>query len=408
LEWLKQVNDSPVDWLMQSDAAGVSYLTLRNVLGRLLDDPELDEARAAAHTDGPIAGVLAAMEPEGYWVKPGPGYGPKYRSTVWAIILLAQLGASVECDERIQRACGYLLDHALADGGQFSYNREARGTFDCLQGNLCAALMELGCDDPRLAGAFEWMARTVTGEAMAPLKDHHAPLRYYRYKCGPNFACGANDGLPCAWGAAKVMLALSRWPEERRTPLIRAAIEQGVQFLLSTDPAKAMYRERTGGQPHKGWFDLSFPVFYLTDVLQLVEALTGLGYGQDPRLANALEFVLSKQDAQGRWPLERRLTQSTWGSFGRLGQPNPWVTVRALTALRLADAPSCQSRRLCGSPDRLTCACQPRTVGQSAERSATHGMVGSGSRRARCLAAAIRHTRRTLPDAPQRPGPPHR
>ena len=42
------------------------------------------------------------------------------------------------------------------------------GTIDCLQGNLCWALLELGCDDPRLDGAFDWMARTVTGEGMAP------------------------------------------------------------------------------------------------------------------------------------------------------------------------------------------------------------------------------------------------
>ena len=75
----------------------------------------------------------------------------------------------------------------------------------CLQGNLCWALVELGCDDPRLERAFEWMARSVTGEGVAPITDKKALVRYYAGKCGPGFACGANDKLPCAWGAVKAL-----------------------------------------------------------------------------------------------------------------------------------------------------------------------------------------------------------
>src|SRR5690606_15915899 len=99
------------------------------------------------------------------------GYNPKYRSTVWSIILLAQLGASAEQDERIARACAYVLDHALTAGGQFTASGAPSGTADCLQGNLCAALIDLGYDDSRLETAFEWMARSVTGEGVAPVGD---------------------------------------------------------------------------------------------------------------------------------------------------------------------------------------------------------------------------------------------
>lgn len=332
-----QFHDAPLSWLLEPDDPGVRYLALRDLLERPADDPELLAARRRAHTAGPIAAVLDAMAPQGYWVEPGPGYNPKYRSTVWSVILLAQLGARVEEDERIGRACAYLLEHALALGGQWTASGAPSGTADCLQGNLCWALLALGCDDPRLEPAFEWMARTVTGEGVAPSSQRDAAVRYYAGKCGPGFACGANNGLPCAWGAIKVMLAFGAWPVERRTPLIQRAIDQGVEFLLGVDPATAAYPSGYSAKPSGNWWKFGFPVFYVTDILQIVEALAALGRIHDPRLANALALVRGKQDAQGRWPLEYDYTGKTWIDFGPKKQPNKWVTLRALRALKATD-----------------------------------------------------------------------
>ncbi len=137
---------------------------------------------------------------------------------MWSVILLAQLGASLEIDNRITSACSYVLDHALTENGQFTVNGLPSGTVDCLQGNLCASLLDLGCKDSRLDKTFEWMARSVTGEGIAPMTDKEAPVRYYAGKCGPNFACGSNNKLPCAWGAVKVMLAFSKLPKEKGRP----------------------------------------------------------------------------------------------------------------------------------------------------------------------------------------------
>jgi hypothetical protein len=274
------------------------------------------------------------MDDEGYWAKAGPGYSPKYHGTVWSIILLAQLGASATEDKRIARACAYLLDNNLTEGGQFSTSTAPSGTVDCLQGNMCWALRELGCDDPRLMKAFDWMARTVTGEGIAPLGDKHAEVRYYAYKCGPGFACGVNGQLPCAWGAVKVMLAFGKVPVNQRTPLMKRAIKQGVDFLFSVDPATSAYPTRDAARPNRSWWKFGFPVFYITDILQNVEALVALGYGRDKRLAKALALIRDRQDEHGRWPLEHEY--KTWVDFGSKRQPNKWVTLRALRVLKAA------------------------------------------------------------------------
>jgi len=68
-----------------------------------------------------------------------------------------------------------------------------------------------------------------------------------------------------------------------------------------------------------------------------VEALARLGYGKDPRLQETVEFIRSRQDEVGRWRLELDYTERSGIRFGKLNQPNKWVTLRALRALKLVD-----------------------------------------------------------------------
>ncbi len=322
---------SALDWLLESDDIGVRYLAMRDLTKA--DKKELQPFKKAAHTAGPIAAVLDKMAKEGYWVQSGAGYYPKYTGTVWSVILLAQLGAELNMDGRIATAVSYALEHTLTKDGHFTVNGLPSGTADCLQGNLCGSLLELGCDDPRLDKAFEWMARSVTGEGVAPNTEKNAPLRYYAGKCGPVFACGSNDKKSCAWGGANVMLAFSKLPAEKRTPLIEKAIETGVDFLFSKDPAKADYPSGYSPKPSGNWWKFGFPVFYVADILRIAESLARLGYGKDSRLANALNIIREKQDDRGRWRLEYSYTGKTWLDFGPKKQPNKWVTLRALRVL---------------------------------------------------------------------------
>jgi hypothetical protein len=322
---------SQLDWLLEPDDIGVRYLALRDLA--VSDAKELLAAKKLSHAQGPIATVLSKMDKEGFWVQPGAGYNPKYTSTVWSIILLAQLGASLDMDKRIAAACSYMLEHTLTKDGRFTVNGQPSGTLDCLQGNLCGSLLDLGCRDQRLDKAFEWMARSVTGEGVAPVTEKTAPLRYYASKCGPVFACGANDKKSCAWGAASVMLAFSNYPREKRTPLIEKAIKTGVDFLFSRDPAQADYPSGYSAKPSGNWWKFGFPIFYVSDILQISEALARLGYGKDPRLANALQIIRDKQDSRGRWLMEYDYTGKTWVDFGPKKQPNKWVTLRARRVL---------------------------------------------------------------------------
>ena len=321
-------------WLLDPADPGASYLAMATLANLKHDDPELVKARENAHNHGPIQIILDAMHPDGYWEKEGAGYLPKYRSTVWSLILLAQLGAKANQDIRIKQACDYYLDHAITPNGQISSSGTPGGTVDCLQGNMLSAMLDLGYQDPRLELGFEWMARSLTGDGVAPMGEKDAPLRYYSGKIGPDFECGSNNKLSCAWGAAKVMVAFSKLPADARTPLITKAINRGVDFLFSSDPAEAGYPNGWNPKPSGNWWKFGFPVFYVTDILQIAEALVKLGYSKDPRLLSTIQLIEEKQDPTGRWLLEYGYSGKTWVEFGPQKSPSKWVTIRALDVLR--------------------------------------------------------------------------
>ncbi len=313
------------------------HLTLRRLLDEPEDAPAVRRARASAMRTHPVATILDAQHPEGWWVKPGPGYGPKYTGTVWSVIFLDQLGADPR-DERVRRACAYVLAHAQAANGALACSGVAdasrpppsSGAIHCLNGNLLRAMIGFGhLDDERVRRAIDWQARSITGEGFDG---------WYRSgTSGPGFSCAANERLPCAWGAVKALGGLARIPPRRRAPRVRRAVEAGVAFLLSRDPAVADYPMGWGNtKPSRSWFKLGFPSGYVADVLQNLEVLCELGHGRDPRLGRALELVLGKQGSTGAWRNEYAYNGKTWGDIEPQGAPSKWVTLRACTVLKQA------------------------------------------------------------------------
>jgi hypothetical protein len=336
--WQGALRADPLEWLLEPGDPAVRHLSLRQLLDQPADDADVAACRRAAMAADPIAAILAAQESEGYWEKPGPGYATKYRGTVWQLIFLDQLGAD-PADERVRRACAYVLAHAQAGNGGFGASGVAgagppppSSVIHCLNGNLLRALIGFGwLDDPRVMRAVEWQARAITGEGVT---------RWYATgACGPGFACAANEQLPCAWGAIKALGGLARVPVEQRSDEVSRAIQTGVDFLLSRDPARADYPAGWGNtRPSGSWFRLGFPSGYVADVLQNLEVLAELGCAQDPRLGSAVQWLLAKQDGNGRWRNEYAYNGKTWVDIERQGQPSKWVTLRACRFLRASVA----------------------------------------------------------------------
>jgi len=321
----RYVRADPIPWLLEEDNPSVRFFTLREILHRPVEDPEVEAARSAIISSRPVQEILAAQYPEGYWIKPDRGYSPKYRATVWQVMFLADLG--VAPNEAVQRACRVVLEKTfLPEAGLFSATKSARGTVTCLNGNLLASLYRLG------------LADHATVRAVSPVLAQRIVEEGFGCPANATDRTRRKTWLPCAWGAIKVLRAYALIPKWKRSPLVKEAVSQGERFLLSRDLMVADYPSASG-KASRLWFRLGFPLGYHSDILEATDVLAQLGHGRDPRLQGAVEFVLSKQDSHGRWPLEHTLAR-TWTQFGEKGRPSKWVTLRALRMLSRLPEPA--------------------------------------------------------------------
>ncbi len=128
MAWQDQLKGDSLAWLLEPDDPGVRYLALRDLLDRPADDAELLAAQQAAHAQGPIATDPRRDGAGGLLGGAGAGLQPEvplHRLVDHPAGATGRIRGAQ--DERIGRACAYLLDHALTPGGQFTHVRRAIG-----------------------------------------------------------------------------------------------------------------------------------------------------------------------------------------------------------------------------------------------------------------------------------------
>ncbi len=311
------------EWLLEEDQPSVRYHALTRLLDKPEDDSEVREARAAIPERGWAADILAKQDPGGWWVSKEGFYRPKYLSTNWMLLILADLGMTRE-DPRIRKAADeWIRRFAKPDGG-FGMDG-SKSSHLCVVGNTARALVQFGyADHPKVAKAFEWMEKN-------------------RSRLGGWSCFGSGRNLD-SW---EPMSAFAVYPKSKWTAGMQRAVEEGARFFLERELEKQ-------GDHYEPWYRFHYPVHYYYDLLVGLDFMTALGYGDDPRLAHALSVLQEKRRSDGRWNLDaihpdlegagkewyakHPKDAPTPFALEKVGEPSKMITLRALQVLHRLEA----------------------------------------------------------------------
>jgi hypothetical protein len=300
-----------ISWLLAARTPSIRYLTLRRLLDRPKMDPEVQSAWQEIMAVGPVPAILAAQTRAGNWAGERSYYTPKYTSTHWSMLLLAELAADGS-DPHLQRGAAAMLAETREKLEQ-ALERNLNG-MSCFWGNLLRYALHSGyVGDARLQSVIVYLAREAAND----------------------WKCPWNDDLPCAWGAARALFGLAAVPSRYHSPPVEKAIQAGLALLLEGGQLA------TGGYPaervHKIWQRLNFPLFYQADVLFTLRVLGELGALDHPAARPALDWLAARRRPNGHWRGASPFRRRTWPDLADREETDRWVSLQAAIVLRQAE-----------------------------------------------------------------------
>jgi hypothetical protein len=297
-----------IDWLLDSDPA-IRWQVMRDLTDAPAEEVAAERARVAREGWG--AQILAAQDPDGRWS--GGTFFPRWISTSDTLHLLYLFGIDPASDD-VRRAIA-----PVHEAARWDYDPNMRffeGEVEpCINGRTVAIGAYFGQD-------VRGIVDRLLGEQMAD----------------GGWNCEQENGSTRGSFDSTLNVLEGLLEYERSTGAngdVAAARLRGEEYLLQR---RLLRRLSDGEIPQKRWLYVGFPNAWFYDVVRVLDYFRAARPGPDERMAEALDIVESKRDANGRWPLDHAYHDASLVDFGEAeGKPSRWITLRALRILRWAE-----------------------------------------------------------------------
>ena len=318
MRWESTLNEELLNWLLEGEP-WVVYRTLTDILGKSEKDEEVAAARIAIPEHPLVKRIFDGLNNDGYWGGPKDIHiwWPRKDTTFWILPVLADFGLTI-ADNRIARACEYVLSTQLNSGG-FGWDPPTKPG-DCHTAIIVESLAKVGLlPDTRLQSAYEWLVGRQRLDGGLWCKDT------------------ASIGRPrerepsCAFATMLALGAFAQNPKLRDTTTVRRVID----FLFQCWQNRG--KIRYAGHDSQIGADFEKLKYPFTDykILKFMDVLSKFEYAR-PRLRESemITLLLSKADAEGKFTPES--IHKVWADldFGQKEMPSRWITLLALRIVK--------------------------------------------------------------------------
>ena len=307
-------------WLLEGDPA-IRWQVLQDLTDASAD--EVAAERARIEREGWGARLLALEDPDGLWAGGacfpasyrGEGEGQPWTATMHTLQTLQLLGLDPASDPARRGISLIAANGRWEHEGQRYFDGEVE---PCINGRTIHTGAYFGVD-----------VTTIVDRILDERLDDGG------------WNCEAGRGSVRSSFDTTINVLEGLLELERATTAgveVRAARLAGEEYLL----ARSLFRRKSDGEVvDPAYLDLAFPYYWHYDVLRALDHFRRSGAEPDPRMAEAVEVVRSKQQPDGRWLLGRvHPGEVHFHLEGGVGAPSRWNTLRALRVLRWYDATS--------------------------------------------------------------------
>lgn len=261
---------------------------------------------ASDYKNSMVDAIIAHADMSGCWnvlTSDDPGfsewnyYVPTYSSTLWTLVLIADMACSYKKDHFIKPLMimsDYLYDE---DNGIYTI-KKSHFPIPCLNGNLIYLHSFFGSGDwERTDGVIDFFSKYQRFDD----GDYKTPSDYPYFS---NKSCYGKHS--CYWGVVKLLKGLSFIPKKRRSVNAKKLIGDCIEFILmhsvcfsSHNPDQFL---------HAMINKLTFPNMYTADFLEALWLLKREGIRSD-KMKRALDLLKDKMNNDGLWEVERPMSR---------------------------------------------------------------------------------------------------
>lgn len=314
-----------IDWLLNSDPA-IRWQAMRD----LLDAPEADwqAERAKIETQGWGARLFGFQGHDGQWdggafvpanfnEQKWRNEGQPWTATCWTLAQLREFGLERTC------TCAQLTVRLIGENSRWDHDGEpywSGEVEECINGRTVADGAYFGVDVTPIV-------ERLLGERQAD----------------GGWNCERAKGARASSFDTTISVLEGLLEFERSggaTQKTQEARRSGEEYLLR----RHLFRRLSTGEVAAArYLQFTHPSHWHYDILRALDYFRSASiFDQtepDPRLAEAIEQVRSKRQADGKWLMDWAAPGRRWFELddGK-GQPSRWITLRALRVLRCWDA----------------------------------------------------------------------
>jgi hypothetical protein len=305
-----------MEWLLDGDPA-VRWQVMRDLQDTKPAAYQRERAKVALKGWGKR--YLTQQDKAGTWAQ--ALYSPKWTSTHYTLWTLRFLGLPPGNAQAL-KACAILLDTGLRkDNGVLYLSKEKPEVAKTDHGETCITGMALALfayfqlDDERVDLIAQhliehqmedggWNCRAIRG-------DKHASF---------NTTLLVLEGLR----EFQALRPKSKLP-------IKIAQAAGREFLLQHHLYKS---HRTGKIVKSSYLLAPGQPSWQYDFLRALDHFQAVQAPKDARLQDAIDLLVRKRSAEGRWEENRAASGKRWFTMETVGKPGRWNTLRALRVLK--------------------------------------------------------------------------
>jgi len=247
-------------------------------------------------------------------------YWPKYKSTFWTLLLLADIKAPIN-NWQIEQSFKIIMKHFYDKTHKIYTLGSSHFPVPCLNGNIL--YLHFYFKKP-YTKKIDMIVEFFNSYQRFDDGDYKTPKTFPYYS---NTSCYGKH--TCYWGIVKLLKGLSFIPKSQRTKDAKRLIENCVEFILHHEVCFRSHNKDEFIQSDIG--TLTFPYLGKDDYLEILWLLSREGI-RDKNVARAVELLRSKMKGDGFWELERPVPNLIV-SMGKKGCANSFITERALKVL---------------------------------------------------------------------------